>query len=1000
MNAKKVGNLMKWLFAIPFFFSVSVFGGITGKVVGYVVDARIGKPLPGANIIVEGTQLGAATDTDGYYFIIGVTPGDYKVKSTMMGYEPMIKEGVSVSADLTVRVDFHLQETVIETDGITVTAERSLIQKDITGSMETVDRRDMKKVPVTDLSEAINLQTGVFFDPAPVEGGLRGSGRGEARSHIRGGDWDEVVWYVDGVRTAAISEARADMGLSYTQYNIDMIKQIQLLTGGFNAEYGNAQSGVVNVIMKEGGDNYTGSVEYIYGPPQQKHFGNYLYDPKAQKEFLDHTLPDGTVDTLWLTDKRKKNIYDYTDIPSSEVRFTLGGPFRGIPKMNFFLSGRSKKEAYALPHPRDTRDLYNISLNITWPIRVNKKLKASGFLSCEIHSSMMEQELPLQAKYYRGYGTIFNNDVYYLAFDWTHMVNPKLFYNIKLGRYYLKQKEFPGEYRAVKDDTTVTGTYDIWGDCYRYPGFDEEPFAGWGKTVLSRNEMSDYSLHTNLNWQVTKTHFLKAGFESWYNLYDEKQWTFSSEKDTVNPEADFLHRGLNEASHPIEVALYIQDKMEFEGFIANMGLRFDYFDGNKEWFDIPDTCHPMLNPYYNPDLDPEPDSSGFIDANGEYKFDYTRWPRKKFKPFWYLNPRIGVSYPWTENTMVFINYGHFFQKPSYSWMYPFLYYRPQKTTLNDRESWPRPTMFTLEPLKPEKAQVFEFGFNHNFRNLAFFSFRFYYKDQFDQTSAWRQFGDNAVKIQDPRLGDNWDWGGFGLSTYWSGDYSDSRGIEVNMKTFMSENISLDIKYSYSKVTEGRSTPTAVKIYSDETKEFIWETGEKGGHFAFDYERSHSRPHIFRTNLYLKTPNKWRGIKLISPLLAGCDASILYRYASGRAFTYVKTGDPPGTYDNYRYPAEQNVDLKASKNLSFGSVSSSLWLKVTNLFNRKNLRNFVCLTHREAELMGDEYLTFYNDAAKKYIEEGEVTTVDIWGYDMSFRTYGPPRYIEGGIRFNF
>jgi hypothetical protein len=283
MNAKKMRNLTKWLFTVPFLLSTPVLGGVTGKIVGYVLDVRTAEPLPGANVIVEGTTLGAATDVDGYYFIIGVMPGDYKVRTSMMGYEPIIKEGVSVSADITVRVDFRLKETVIETEGITVTAERPLIQKDITGSIEIVDTRDIGKAPVTDLNEAINLQTGVFFDPAPVEGGLRGSGRGEARSHIRGGNWDEVVWYVDGVRTAAISEARADMGLSYTKYNLDMVKEIQVLTGGFNAEYGNAQSGVVNIIMREGGDSYSGSVEYIYGPPQQKHFGNYLYDPKTHK---------------------------------------------------------------------------------------------------------------------------------------------------------------------------------------------------------------------------------------------------------------------------------------------------------------------------------------------------------------------------------------------------------------------------------------------------------------------------------------------------------------------------------------------------------------------------------------------------------------------------------------------------------------------------------------------------------------------------------------------
>jgi outer membrane receptor protein involved in Fe transport len=106
----------------------------------------------------------------------------------------------------------------------------------------------------------------------PVVGGLGSAGRGEQRYSVRGGSQDEVKWYVDGVRTASIVGGRADWGGSFTNVNMNAIEEVQVMTGGFNAEYGEAQSGIISVITKEGKEKFHGSLEYIYGIPGQASF--------------------------------------------------------------------------------------------------------------------------------------------------------------------------------------------------------------------------------------------------------------------------------------------------------------------------------------------------------------------------------------------------------------------------------------------------------------------------------------------------------------------------------------------------------------------------------------------------------------------------------------------------------------------------------------------------------------------------------------------------------
>jgi len=129
------------------FCNVYLWAGTTGKIAGRVIDANTGEGLPLVNIIIEETRMGAASDPDGYYTILNVPPGKYSIKVRMMGYREVTITEVNVSIDFTTRHNFSLEPIVIKTAGITVSAERPMIEVDLTSTRAVVDADRIKALP-------------------------------------------------------------------------------------------------------------------------------------------------------------------------------------------------------------------------------------------------------------------------------------------------------------------------------------------------------------------------------------------------------------------------------------------------------------------------------------------------------------------------------------------------------------------------------------------------------------------------------------------------------------------------------------------------------------------------------------------------------------------------------------------------------------------------------------------------------------------------------------
>jgi hypothetical protein len=264
-KAVRVSELLfKWilysLLVFVAFFTVTqdARAAITGKIAGVVVDAKTGEPLPGANVIIEGTDRGAACDADGYYFISRLDPGTYRVQARMMGYTSVIMTDVKVISGHTTPVDFQMETTVVRGEGVIVQAQREIVKIDLASSSISADRSDIEAVPlVSGVTQYLNLQAG-------IDGWS-----------VRGSGFEDTKLMADGL---ILVDQRVNEPILMP--NISEIKEVSLIKGGLNAEYSNVRAGVINVVTREGSPKkYEGSVEFRFAPAYQKHNGPSIFDP-------------------------------------------------------------------------------------------------------------------------------------------------------------------------------------------------------------------------------------------------------------------------------------------------------------------------------------------------------------------------------------------------------------------------------------------------------------------------------------------------------------------------------------------------------------------------------------------------------------------------------------------------------------------------------------------------------------------------------------------------
>ncbi|OYV87111.1 MAG: hypothetical protein B7Z63_02930, partial [Ignavibacteriae bacterium 37-53-5] len=283
--------------------SLKAFAGDTGKLAGAVTDATTKEPLVGASVLVVGTSMGASTDLDGRFVILNVPPGSYTLRASAVGYRPMEIKDNRVSIDLTTDANFALSESAVTTEAVVVTAERPLVQKDMTASTAVIDSKEIQSLPVTNFQDVLNLQAGVVA------------------GHFRGGRGGGVSYMIDGIPVTD-----AYNGDAVISVNTNSIQEMQLVTGAFNAEYGQAMSGIVNIATKTGGDQLHGSLTAYSGGYVTS--GSNIFAGLQTVNPLNEKWLEGSLDGPILKD----HLFFYAD---ARYYYTAGDLF-GIRKFNVY----------------------------------------------------------------------------------------------------------------------------------------------------------------------------------------------------------------------------------------------------------------------------------------------------------------------------------------------------------------------------------------------------------------------------------------------------------------------------------------------------------------------------------------------------------------------------------------------------------------------------------------------------------------------------------------
>jgi len=894
-----------------------VIGGTTGKIAGTVIDQETGDPMAGANVVIEGSQLGAAADLEGNYTILHVPPGNYSVTVSVMGYKRITFNEVRVRIDQTTRLNVNMEMEAVEGEAVTIVADRNMLREDVSASVVAVSDREVAELPVSDVENVIGLQAGI---------------RGDLQ--IRGAENDQALLMLDGV---TLRDPRNNVPISSVA--LSSIKEISVERGGFTAEYGQVQSGIINVVTQEGSKSaYTGNISFKYSPPQAKYFGISPYDPESMwmKPFLDDEVCwTGTDNGAWdeYTQKQYPDFSGWNEVsrllleddnpdndlspmgcqrlfmwemrrsaPNDQPDYNIDGGFGGpvpfvsdmLGNLRFFTSYRRERSMLLVPLTRDDYVNYDWTLQLTSDINEAIKVRVSGVIGKEFtHENnwspgdyyrdtySVSGLIGDRASNFMSSGMLSLADIGHksIAAKMTHTLNPKTFYEISLEHIQTDYFTRPGEARDLKEDNEIVSGYFV----------DEYPFnynPSEGTTIhldglahackaRDNSKTSSTTLKADVTSQLNFNNLVKAGMEFVYNDLNLDYGTIAS----LTGGSSYSNR-VQMHVFPYRFALYLQDKLETKGFIMNVGLRLDYSNSNTSWWDFDPYDKLFLSSKYNDDLEFE---------------------KVKSDPQWQLSPRLGISHPITENSKLYFNYGHFKQLPSYQTLFRV-----------DRASDRRLQNIGDPNLTLAKTVSYELGYDHAL-----------FKDYLVQVAA---FYNDITNQQDQTQYSSISGSLYNITM--ANDYADTRGFELTLRKSMGRWWTGFANYTYQVRSSGHFGKD--QVYEDPTRQKEYDENTQNNY----QEKPIPQPYA-RVNMTLYTPDDFGPEVLGQKLLGSWMANILVDWQAG----YYMTWNPenlPSINNNVQQTDWFNTVLRISKTFDLKSFKIQLLMDINNLFNTRRM----------------------------------------------------------------
>ena len=656
--------------------------GTTGRIAGTVLDAAK-RPVVAATVAVTGSPFGAFTNDKGQYSILNVPAGKYEVKISRIGFKALAVSDVVVSADQTTRLDASLQETAMTVETVVVKATRPPVDVNLTSSMATVQSEEIAKLPVQELTDIVNLQAGV------VDG------------HFRGGRLGEVQYQLDGVSMNNAFDNSAGLKVDRS-----LLQEVQVISGTFDAEYGQAMSGVVNAVLKDGTPTWRADIE-LYG-------GGFFF-PGGEEERMGMEEKDWPPVTFGLDEVQPTAVGNAT--------FTLSGPV-GLPQTVFLANARrfvfdDYVLAKRLVVPTPTWVQVDSVTRIQVPTEGDGEEMALGYSrewsgALKVSNSSLEN-LKLS------YSFVFN-DIESRRIDYAFRANPdgmatqntvSLAHGLDLTQTFgkssyldvsLRQNYFDYFDRAYED--LYDPNYDAAGPPTQYVNLRD--VVVWGVDFTRYQQTTNTFLFKgNLVSQLSQVQQLKGGIEAqWPKVQfgnpGHLVYTEGPTGSTLNRYVDVPpdYPGV-QTYWPVFGAAYLQDQLEWRDLTLRIGARLDFFDANSS---LPsDLANPANAIAGAPQSVPVPTTTKV-----------------------FLSPRLGVAHPITESAGIHFAYGHFVQFPTIRDIFTNADYsvlaRLQASTSNYGRVMGNPD------IEPEKSVQYEFGYKQALSENFGFEVNLFYKD--------------------------------------------------------------------------------------------------------------------------------------------------------------------------------------------------------------------------------------------------------------------------------
>ena len=514
---------MKLAFSSIILFSSYVFSQNISSVNGFVRDDTSGEPISYANVFLSNSSIGAATNQDGYFVISNIPVGKYEINVTMIGYG-IFKQNIELSEGKPIRLDVRLNEEIIQTTEVLVTAERQKFERSMESSQISLDIREINSAPAF-------IEPDVFRTLQMLPG-VQTTSDFSSALYVRGSTPDQNLIMLDGI--AVYNPYH--LGGIFSTFNTDAIKEADFHAGGFPARYGGRMGAILNVLNREGNT--------------RKVKGSANISLISSKGLIEGPLPSWRgMKGSWMISGRRT----YFDTVIDALKIPIGQRIDGSDIY------------FQFPYY-----FYDYQVKINVDIDQDHRLTYSRFYGDDIIDFSFEETLEssgtnVNVRSETGFGVKWPWGNHTNGLTWRWIIAPDL-----VAKTFFSHSRYRFDFELSAQDRNT----------YTYTDSTIELFSD--VTFRAFDIIKDNTIETALTWQVAQDHTVTGGFQ-----VKDVNFDLGLDISIATQDTSLNFSLLSLVNNTREIAIFAQDKWDFsEKLKFQFGLRSTHYNlHNNIYFD-------------------------------------------------------------------------------------------------------------------------------------------------------------------------------------------------------------------------------------------------------------------------------------------------------------------------------------------------------------------------------------------------------------------------------